>query len=112
MKSSITGDIRAHCYYRDTRSGTVTGGSGSGAHSPGGSAAVVSVKTPEEVTVVYIHRGEKRHNIFRAVKALYDSLKPISTVLFTFVWLPEASLLRIPMSHKQLCNMSPSGPQV
>lgn len=72
MKSSITGNIRAHCYCRDTRSGTVTGGSGSGAHSPGGSAAVVLVKTPEEEIGMHIHRGssKKRHNIFRDVKAL------------------------------------------
>lgn len=111
VKSSITEAAVRHqsTLSRDVRRSTVTGGGGSGAHSPGGPAAVVSVKTqaPEEETVMHFHRAclfrttTKKPSTFRAVEALYDSAKPISTVLLITVWLPEASLIRIPRSQLQ-----------
>lgn len=60
VKSSITEAAGRHqsTLSRDIRRSTVTGGGGSGAHRPGGPAAVVSVKTqaPEGETVMHVHR--------------------------------------------------------
>lgn len=46
----------------------------------------------------------KQNRLFRAPKVLYDSLKPVDTVLITTVWLPEASLHRTPPSHQSTVN--------